>query len=161
MSRRKFPPPALQFCYNSLCYVVTFFLLLFSISITTYFVFVATELLPVAWICCRDRLFLCHNRVFFTPCRWPNFLSPHWIPCHEKLALAPVTYLLFSVVTKNFSIANEISYSAIFFIATKIFAFSSLLCRNIRFYVTTIFLSFSSLSITTIVTLSQQHSPQP
>ena len=38
LSRQKFPPPALQLCCNSLCYVATLFMLLFSI-------YVATELL--------------------------------------------------------------------------------------------------------------------
>ena len=35
--RQKFPPPALQLCCNSLDYVATFFLLLFSIYVTTNF----------------------------------------------------------------------------------------------------------------------------
>ena len=49
--RQKFPPPALQLCCNSLCYVVTLFSLLrqsFSqlhgFVVVTYFFFVATEL---------------------------------------------------------------------------------------------------------------------
>ena len=50
MSQHKFPPSTLQLFCNSLCYVATFFLLLFSIS-------VAIEFLQVAWICFRDRLF--------------------------------------------------------------------------------------------------------
>ena len=60
-SRHKFPPPALQLFCNSLCYTTTLFLLLFSISIVTYFFFVAIVFLIVAWICYRDRIFLCRD----------------------------------------------------------------------------------------------------
>ena len=57
LSRHKFPHSALQLCCNSLCYVMTFFLLL-SIYVMIDFLFVATKFLPVAWICCCDSVVL-------------------------------------------------------------------------------------------------------
>ena len=63
LSRQKFPPPTLQLCCNSLYYVATFFLLLFSIFIMTNFFFVTIKFLPVAWICYRNRVFLCHDKL--------------------------------------------------------------------------------------------------
>ena len=58
---------------------MTFFLLLFSI-------YVATVFLPLAWICCRDRLFLCHDSVV--------------LPCIAKTELCVVTYS-FHVATES------------------------------------------------------------
>ena len=87
LSRHKFLPPALQLCYNSLYYVTKFFLLLSSISVATYFVFVETEFLLVAWICCHDTLFLCRDRVV--------------LPCIAKIEL--------SVTTNSFHVATESS----------------------------------------------------
>ena len=36
-SRHKFPPPSLKLCWNSICYVATFFMLLFSIYVAIDF----------------------------------------------------------------------------------------------------------------------------
>ena len=67
MSQKKFPPPTFKLCCNSLYYVATFFLLLFSIFVMTNVFFVAIEFLQVAWICYCNRIFLCHDRVML-PC---------------------------------------------------------------------------------------------
>ena len=62
LSRYKFLPSAFQLCCNNLFYVVTLFLLLSSLFVVTYFVFVVIEILPIAWICYHDILFLCCER---------------------------------------------------------------------------------------------------
>ena len=84
--RQKFPPSALQICCNSFCYVATFFLLLFSI-------YVATVFLLVAWICCRDRLFLCCDSVVL-PCIVETELRVA-IPCRDRVVFTPFHQLNF------------------------------------------------------------------
>ena len=94
--------------------------------------------LPIAWICCRNRLFLCCNSVVL-PYIAETELCVATDSFHvatessllliaaelfvetlnrDKHALAPPTYLPFSVMTENFSIVTEIFDSAAFIITT-------------------------------------------
>ena len=66
MSRHIFLPLALSLYRDILCYVETFFLGFFSTFIVTIFSFVATEFLTIACCCCRDRHFLCLDKVLLS-----------------------------------------------------------------------------------------------